>query len=342
MELYAKETVVYKQVLQQSLDSLLAGDKYMCDTDMDSSVVICTMEGGFQPANAGFQKKLEKITETFWEEFGVKVRIAVSTICRELTEISKAYDQVCEMLTFGDSSGKTVVFYEDYQDSKEFYYFPVTLEERLVNAVRTGNAESMHAQLSEVYQVNVLSRNISPSMMHFLVNDLQCAVFKALHSLNDRVEIEEEEIYRQLEQLNRENDILLRFNHINSMFKYICDMVKAVNKESSSRQMEEIEQYICDHYMDSDMGLTKISDDFGYASTYFSKLFKELFGENFATYLEKMRIEKVCGLLKNGYTMEKIAEQTGYNSVYVMRTAFKRIKGMTPNEFRKLNEEETE
>ena len=342
MELYAKETVVYKQVLQQSLDSLLAGDKYMCDTDMDSSVVICTMEGGFQPANAGFQKKLEKITETFWEEFGVKVRIAVSTICRELTEISKAYDQVCEMLTFGDSSGKTVVFYEDYQDSKEFYYFPVTLEERLVNAVRTGNAESMHAQLSEVYQVNVLSRNISPSMMHFLVNDLQCAVFKALHSLNDRVEIEEEEIYRQLEQLNRENDILLRFNHINSMFKYICDMVKAVNKESSSRQMEEIEQYICDHYMDSDMGLTKISDDFGYASTYFSKLFKELFGENFATYLEKMRIEKVCELLKKGYTMEKIAEQTGYNSVYVMRTAFKRIKGMTPNEFRKLNEEETE
>ena len=342
VELYAKETVVYKQVLQQSLDSLLAGDKYMCDTDMDSSVVICTMEGGFQPANAGFQKKLEKITETFWEEFGVKVRIAVSTICRELTEISKAYDQVCEMLTFGDSSGKTLVFYEDYQDSKEFYYFPVTLEERLVNAVRTGNAESMHAQLSEVYQVNVLSRNISPSMMHFLVNDLQCAVFKALHSLNDRVEIEEEEIYRQLEQLNRENDILLRFNHINSMFKYICDMVKAVNKESSSRQMEEIEQYICDHYMDSDMGLTKISDDFGYASTYFSKLFKELFGENFATYLEKMRIEKVCELLKKGYTMEKIAEQTGYNSVYVMRTAFKRIKGMTPNEFRKLNEEETE
>ena len=341
VELYAKETVVYKQVLQQSLDSLLAGEKYMCDTDMDSSVVICTMEGGFQPANAGFQKKLEKITETFWEEFGVKVRIAVSTICRELTEISKAYDQVCEMLTFGDSSGKTVVFYEDYQDSKEFYYFPVTLEERLVNAVRTGNAESMHAQLSEVYQVNVLSRNISPSMMHFLVNDLQCAVFKALHSLNDRVEIEEEEIYRQLEQLNRENDILLRFNHINSMFKYICDMVKAVNKESSSRQMEEIEQYICDHYMDSDMGLTKISDDFGYASTYFSKLFKELFGENFATYLEKMRIEKVCVLLKKGYTMEKIAEQTGYNSVYVMRTAFKRIKGMTPNEFRKLNEEET-
>ena len=114
-------------------------------------------------------------------------------------------------------------------------------------------------------------------------------------------------------------------------------MVKAANKESSSRQAEEIEEYIHAHYCDSDMGLTKIADDFGYASTYFSKLFKELFGENFATYLERMRIEQVCSLLKKGLTVEKIAEQTGYNSVYVMRTAFKRIKGMTPNEFRKLN-----
>ena len=42
--------------------------------------------------------------------------------------------------------------------------------------------------------------------------------------------------------------------------------------------------------------------------------------------------------MKEGHTMEKIAEQTGYNSVYVMRTAFKRIKGMTPNEFRKLSQ----
>lgn len=337
VEMYTGETVVYKQVLHQGLEPILSGDKYMCDTDMDSCAVICTLEDDFQPPRAGFLEKLEHMSETFWEEYGVRVRIAVSSICKDMTEIGKAYDQTYDMLTYGAGEGKYVFFYGDYQDSKEYYYFPVTLEERLVNAVRTGNVEAMHAQLSEVYQVNVLTRNISPTMMHFLVNDLQCTVFKVLHSLNNRVEIEEEEIYRQLEQLSRENDILLRFNRINSLFKYICDMVKAANKESSSRQAEEIEEYIRAHYCDSDMGLTKIADDFGYASTYFSKLFKELFGENFATYLERMRIEQVCCLLKKGLTVEKIAEQTGYNSVYVMRTAFKRIKGMTPNEFRKLN-----
>lgn len=33
--------------------------------------------------------------------------------------------------------------------------------------------------------------------------------------------------------------------------------------------------------------------------------------------------------------MEDVALQVGYNSTYVMRGAFKRIKGMTPNEYRK-------
>ena len=340
--MYAEETVVYKQVLHQGLEELLAGDKYMCDIDMDLCAVICTLEDKFRTSGNSFLEKLERLSEAFWEDYGVKVRIAVSMICEDVTKIVKAYDQVCEMLYYGTVPMKSVIFYEDYQDSKEYYYFPVTLEERLVNAVRLGNTEAMHTQLSEVYQVNVLSRNLNPSMMHFLVNDLQCAIFKALHSLNNSVEIDEEEIFRQLEQLNRENDILLRFNTINSMFKYICDMVNEVNHESSAKQLQEIEGYIRLNYARFDMSLIKISGDFGYASTYFSKLFKELFGENFATYLEKVRIEKVCDLLKEGKRQEDIAEQTGYNSVYVMRTAFKRIKGMTPNEFRKLHSDSNE
>ena len=38
-------------------------------------------------------------------------------------------------------------------------------------------------------------------------------------------------------------------------------------------------------------------------------------------------------------TLEKIAELTGYNSGYVLRTAFKRMKGMTPNDYRKSQRE---
>ena len=115
--------------------------------------------------------------------------------------------------------------------------------------------------------------------------------------------------------------------------------MKAQNQAENSRQYEQIQNYIMENFSSSDLSLTKIADDFGYSSTYFSRLFKELFGENFASYLEKVRIEQACILLESGDTMETIAGKTGYNSVYVMRTAFKRVKGVTPNDYRRMRQE---
>lgn len=337
IEMDAQETSILKQVLQKKLDEIWTGEAYLCDTDISEGAFLCTLDEKQHPSVEVFISALKRLCSTFREEYGVTLRMALGSICENMSDISRAYDQTCEMLRYSTGTEKRVFFYEDYLDNREYYYFPVPLEERLVNAVRTGNLEGMHEQLKAVYQVNVMERSLSPSMMHFLVNDLQCAVFKALHGLDAGVWIEEEEIYKQLEQVNRENDILLRFNRINSIFLYVCERVRAANEASSDLQKRRIEAYIMENYGRNDMSLGVISEDFGYASTYFSKLFKELFAENFTAYLEKVRIEQVCVLLKKGETLESIAGKTGYNSVYVMRTAFKRIKGMTPNEFRKMN-----
>lgn len=334
--MYAGESALYKQVIQNGLEEVIPGTKYMCDMNIHEGALICAMDQSYSQNSAVLAEEMEQLVANFWEKYGIRVRFAVGNPCEEVSKISKIYDQVYEMLQYGPVSSKNVLFYQDYLNSREYYYFPTPLEERLVNAVKTGNMESMHAQLTEVYQINVIERSVSPAMMHFLVNDLQCAIFKAMHSLNEQIDMEEKEIYRQIEQLNRENDILLRFNRINRMFKDICEKVQETNDASSSRQMDRIKAYIEEYYCNSDMCLTKIADDFCYASTYFSKLFKELFGVNFTTYLEKVRINQVCLLLRGEDTMERIAGRTGYNSVYVMRSAFKRIKGLTPNDYRKL------
>lgn len=331
----AGETVVYKQILLKKLNEIFGGEQYGCDTGVGSGAVICVMTPGQDCGKEQFAKPLEELCGRFWEKEGIRVRIAVGSVCENAEMISKSYDKVCEMLQYGTDADRFAFFYEDYMESKDCYYFPVTLEERLVNAVRSGNMDGMHEQLKEVYQVNVMERSISPSMMHFLVNDLQCSVIKVLHSLKGHIEIDEEEIYTRLEQLLRESDILLRFHRINQIFRYICEKVQEETNEDKCHQREAMEKYIRENYSDSDLSLIKIADDFGYASTYFSKLFKELFQENFVNYLERVRIEEVCRLLGEGMKLEEIAGRTGYNSVYVMRTAFKRIKGMTPNEYRK-------
>lgn len=332
-----EETVVYKKLLQQNLSKVLPGEKYSCETDLGTGLFLCALEQDSVYSREEKRAVMNELCHDFRMNVGITVRIAVGQLCDSLDEVGKSYDRVCELLQYGASTGESVMFCDDYMDGGEYYFFPVSLEERLVNAVRTGNQERMHDQLRELYQINVMERSVNPTMLHFLVNDLQCAVFKVLHSLERSVDIEDEKIYRELEQVNQENDILLRFNRINRIFSYICEKVQESNNAGMERKKEEIEGYIREHCGENDMSLIKISEDFGYASSYFSRLFKDIFQENFASYLEKIRIENVCELLKGSDTLEVIAQKAGYNSAYVMRGAFKRLKGMTPNDFRKMN-----
>lgn len=332
------ETVVYKQMLQQRLEEMLVGESYLCEPQMNTGVILYVAPGEEKWETVFSVEKLTRLCDDFWEEYGMVVRIAISDVCEDVAKISRVYDQVCDLLRFGTASKQQVLLCRDYQDSQECYYFPVTVEERLVNAVRCGDTESLHQQLKEIYQLNILNRNMSPAMMHFLINDLQCAVFKVVYVLHEHEEIRQQEIYAQLEEVNGEHDILKRFHRINSIFVQLCDQVNQDANESSSHQKQLMEEYLRENFGRNDMGLSKMAEDFGYASTYFSKLFKQLFGEKFATYLENMRIERVCELLCTSMSMEQIAEQTGYNSIAVMRTAFKKIKNITPGEYRKLRQ----
>ena len=87
--------------------------------------------------------------------------------------------------------------------------------------------------------------------------------------------------------------------------------------------------------MDSGMGLAQIGTVFRVSEGYLSSIFKEQAGVNFTDYLEGIRIEKACILLKDGRnTVNEIAERVGYNSVQSFRRAFKRVKGMSPREAR--------
>lgn len=330
------EISIYKQIFQKEWNRIFTGINYVCDLGITTGVIICTLDENEGISAKRLKESMLRLQNDFKENYGIQVRVAIGTECSEVSQISRSYDQIYEMLKYGATSDINILLYGEHMNTGEYYYYPMPLEERLVNAVRTGNTENLHEQLREVYQVNVLEKSVNSDMMHFLVNDMQCTVFRALHSLNDQVEIQEQEIYSELQQLSRETDILVRFNKINRIFNMICTKVQENNQKANGKQKEMIQNYINENYDNSELSLTKIADDFGYSSTYFSKLFKELFQENFAAYLEKVRIENVCILLGGEDTMLTIAGKTGYNSVYVMRTAFKRVKGLTPNDYRKM------
>ncbi|MCD8068404.1 MAG: AraC family transcriptional regulator, partial [Lachnospiraceae bacterium] len=106
-------------------------------------------------------------------------------------------------------------------------------------------------------------------------------------------------------------------------------------QEQRGRTVDEIKGYIERHFKEPDMGLSRVGGAFQMSESYLSTIFKEQAGINFAEYLETMRIEEACGMLKDStLTINEVAERVGYNNVRTFRRAFVRVKGVSPREAR--------
>lgn len=94
-----------------------------------------------------------------------------------------------------------------------------------------------------------------------------------------------------------------------------------------------IREYLLAHY-DGEVTLESISAELGYSRTYFSKLFKRLFGQNFVAYLTGLRIEEAKRLLKNEpIGIREVAARTGFRDGAYFSSTFRRLTGQTPSEY---------
>lgn len=101
--------------------------------------------------------------------------------------------------------------------------------------------------------------------------------------------------------------------------------------------------YYIDHNYRENLRLETISPLFGYNSAYLGKLFSKNVGENFNSYLDKVRITKSKELLEYS-TMKvyEIAESVGYKNVDYFHKKFKKYEGVSPAEYRIKYEKQSE
>ena len=68
----------------------------------------------------------------------------------------------------------------------------------------------------------------------------------------------------------------------------------------------------------------------------YCRWFKKAFGQSMTGYLTSVRVERACHLLENAeLAVSEIAYQTGFESISNFNRSFKKMKGMSPREWRK-------
>ena len=95
-------------------------------------------------------------------------------------------------------------------------------------------------------------------------------------------------------------------------------------------------EYIGNYFWRSDLTVPEIAAQLHIDRTYLYRLFKEKIGLSPSQYIENLRIERACVLLeRTDMLIQSVAGSVGYEDALYFSKIFKKIKGISPKDYRK-------
>ena len=112
-----------------------------------------------------------------------------------------------------------------------------------------------------------------------------------------------------------------------------------IKKTSLEASLQKAARYIAANYSSS-ISLEDAAAEAGFTPTYFSRKFKELAGIGFRDYLTHLRLRESTRLLRTtSHSIQEVAEACGFSSSNYFGDVFHSVYGMSPREYRKIEEE---
>lgn len=320
-----EEVQLLSQLLQKRITEVSSSPVWVYKKNYLTSLFI--FQSDRQPAQ--LITMAEQTCHWLLSEYDVQSLWGVSTPCTNLLDIWKNCEEATTAMEHC-RNGKHIQEYTPHLADVAELYFPETAREKLNAALHSGDSVACETILDILERENFVTRKLSRNQfirLNRYMTDILTAL--SLPDMTDRILWLNESAIEYEESQNE------YFRRLRSICFEICKQIHQNKSVQHGRLIERIQQYIQENYMDSGLGLSRISSEFRISEGYVSSIFKEQSSVNFADYVESLRIDKACQLLKeNRYTINEISEFVGYNSVQSFRRAFKRVKGISPKEYR--------
>lgn len=272
-----------------------------------------------------------------------KIFMGVGRRVSSVSDISVSYGdarRITERRFFFDED-KIVVFWDDISDDKapvnSFSDFDMAgYVDAAKNYIEIGDGEKLEKHLSGLKD-EMRKWNIEPEMAVTLLVNISTQLKKKIQQSYPHFQPDTSaggfrsdiEIMDCIYGKKNLYDII---NFLRDEFMGISDIICNMSSQSL---MKKIENYISKNYS-KDLKMEGIAQLFGYNSAYLGKMFKKTFGDNFNTYLDKLRIKRAKQLLLNGnLKVYEVSEQVGFKNIDYFYKKFKHYVRESPKEYRK-------
>ncbi|MCH4886187.1 helix-turn-helix transcriptional regulator [Acidaminobacter sp. JC074] len=219
-------------------------------------------------------------------------------------------------------------------DLAQNYYYPISIEQRLVQLIISGKSDEARFLIDEILQENFKNRSLSSKQLDALVYAIRGTVRRIVNQLN----VNYETIFSNNDDLL---ESLVEYESPRHVVNWILDIVEClIEWQKSNHQMNEVLlesrmfEFLENNYY-KDIGLEEFSEALGVTVKYSSILFKRVTGRNFKEVLNEYRIKEAKNLLKDpSLQIKDIAEKVGFNSSNTFIRVFKKSTGYSPGQYR--------
>lgn len=121
----------------------------------------------------------------------------------------------------------------------------------------------------------------------------------------------------------------------NYIMQRTLEYVKEI--QESDNVIEIAKRYIAEHYRE-DIGRNQVAARVYLTPEYLAKIFKKTEGINIKEYIYQLRIQEAKRLLAGNVRVSEVAQIVGFDNFAYFSTVFKKVTGLSPNEYKKAGE----
>ncbi len=277
----------------------------------------------------------EQITELFENEYGQKLCVALSHNAASVDQISNARHEADLLYDFIRTidSERSVVILNDIRSE------PVSqLKDDFIKQLQV----LISAVLLEKY-------DLIPSLVKTILNDHVSGLKGHFGIVQSRLKIVSGILIESVLSLGLNDHFetntisgLLHAETVPDLISATEECFSTISNDIHSSEGTDVVsvscRFIADNLSDFNLGVPEISEAAGVSAQYLSRVFKKKIGVSIVEYVNRCRMDYAKQLLsKSDSTIQVIAEESGYNNTVTFTRNFKRYIGMTPSEYRSLN-----
>ena len=256
----------------------------------------------------------------------------MGTIVNELTAINESYIEGLAALDYHVSNNQQIIYYLEIsaEEQRSAIQYPDSQKLKLIQALNQGNSdiaiETVHWLIKDGLSKQ-RSQPVQKMYGYYLLNTVA----------QTGGELVGEEILLFAAEHADFTNLMQLGTVLQQLVQHICEKVRDRPQNQESELNETIFAYIKANFQSSQLSLESIAEEF--KVSYISRFVKKESGKTFSKYIQELRLEKIKQeLVETDLPIKEIIRDNGYYDVSNYTRKFRTIVGVTPGQYRKINQ----